>query len=295
MSPRPTTHRPVTTTTRAPAAALAPPAGHTVHAVTRRRAGWRRAALPLGAALALLLVWEAGVRVFDVPAFVLPAPSQVAEAAVRTAPLLPAHVSTTLTEAALGLALGTAVGTLLTLAVVLLPRLGEALEPLIVLTQTVPTIVLAPLLILWTGFGLLPKVLIVALTVFFPVFVSATSAMRAADRDLLDAVAGLGGTRADQLLLVRLPGAITGVLAGLRIAATYTIGAAVVAEYLAGQSGLGVFIQRSRKAYAVDQILVGVLAVALLTGALVALVALVTRLATPWRAGSALPAPEGTP
>ena len=295
MSPRPTTHRPVTTTTRAPAAALAPPAGHTVHAVTRRRAGWRRAALPLGAALALLLVWEAGVRVFDVPAFVLPAPSQVAEAAVRTAPLLPAHVSTTLTEAALGLALGTAVGTLLTLAVVLLPRLGEALEPLIVLTQTVPTIVLAPLLILWTGFGLLPKVLIVALTVFFPVFVSATSAMRAADRDLLDAVAGLGGTRADQLLLVRLPGAITGVLAGLRIAATYTIGAAVVAEYLAGQSGLGVFIQRSRKAYAVDQILVGVLAVALLTGALVALVALVTRLATPWRAASPLPAPEGTP
>ena len=119
-------HRGGTTTTRAPAAALAPPAGHTVHAVTGRRAGWRRAALPLGAALALLAVWEAGVRAFDVPAFVLPAPSQVAEAAVRTAPLLPAHVSTTLTEAGLGLALGTTVGTLLTFAVVLLPRLGAA-------------------------------------------------------------------------------------------------------------------------------------------------------------------------
>lgn len=258
-----------------------------------RPVGWavgrRRVALPVGTTIALLAGWEAAVRAFDVPAFILPAPSRVAEAAVRTAPLLPAHISTTLTEATLGLLLGTAVGTLLTFVVVLLPRVGEGLEPLILLTQTVPTIVLAPLLILWTGFGLLPKVLIVALTVFFPVFIAATSAMRAADRDLLDAVAGLGGSRTDQLLLVRMPGAVTGILAGLRIAATYTIGAAVVAEYLAGQSGLGVFIQRSRKAYAVDQILVGVLAVALLTGALVALVALITRLATPWRVASPVP------
>lgn len=242
-------------------------------------------ALPVLTALGLLLVWEVAVRVAEVPLFILPAPSDVLAAAVRTAPVLPEHIATTLAEAMLGLALGTAVGALLSLAVVAWPRFGTAVEPLIVLTQTVPTIVLAPLLILWTGFGMLPKVVIVALTVFFPVFVSATNAMRDADRDLLDAIGGLGGTRTDRMVLVRLPGALTGVLSGLRIAATYTIGAAVVAEYLAGQSGLGVFIQRSRKAYAVDQILVGVLLVALLTAALIAAVALLTRLATPWRRG----------
>lgn len=223
------------------------------------------------------------MRLTGVAPFVLPAPTAVGEAAVRSAGVLPGHILTTLTEAGIGLVVGAACGTFLALAVVLVPRAGDALEPLVLLTQTVPTVVLAPLLILWTGFGLLPKVVLVALTVFFPVFVAANSAMRAADADLLDAVAGLGGTRRDQLVIVRLPGAVTGALAGLRIAATYTVGAAVVAEYLAGQSGLGVFIQRSRKAYAVDQILVGVLAVALLTALLVGVVSLLERSATPWR------------
>lgn len=252
----------------------------------------RRVLLPTTTALVLLLVWEAAVRVTGVAPFVLPAPSAVLGAAVRTADVLPAHLAATLTEAALGLVIGASAGTLLALAVVVVPRAGEALEPLVLLTQTVPTVVLAPLLILWTGFGLVPKVVLVALTVFFPVFVAAATALREADADLLDAVAGLGGTRRDQMVLVRLPGAVAGALAGLRIAATYTVGAAVVAEYLAGQSGLGVFIQRSRKAYAVDQILVGVLAVALLTGALVALVALLERSATPWRRASARPPKE---
>ncbi|HZL07461.1 MAG TPA: ABC transporter permease [Coriobacteriia bacterium] len=243
----------------------------------------RRVLLPTTSVLGLLLVWEAAVRVLDVAPFVLPAPSRVAQAAVRTAGVLPAHVVTTLTEAVLGLVLGAVAAALLALGVVLWPRAGDALEPLVLLTQTVPTVVLAPLLILWTGFGLVPKVLLVALTVFFPVFISATSAMRSADTDLLDVVAGLGGRARDQLVVVRLPGAVTGAMAGLRVAATYTVGAAVVAEYLAGQSGLGVFIQRSRKAYAVDQILVGVIAVALLTAVLVGAVVLLERAATPWR------------
>jgi len=243
----------------------------------------RRVLLPVTSVLGLLLVWGVAVRALDLAPFVLPAPSRVAQAAVRTADVLPAHVATTLAEAVLGLLLGAVAGTLLALGVVLRPRVGDALEPLVLLTQTVPTVVLAPLLILWAGFGLLPKVLLVALTVFFPVFVSATSAMRSADTDLLDVVAGLGGHARDQLVIVRLPGAVTGAVAGLRVAATYTVGAAVVAEYLAGQSGLGVFIQRSRKAYAVDQILVGVIAVALLTALLVGAVGLIERAATPWR------------
>ena len=125
----------------------------------------RRVLLPATTLVGLLVVWEATVRVLDLPPFVLPAPSGVVQAAVRTAEVLPAHVLTTLTEAVLGLLLGAVAGTALALAVVLRPRAGDALEPLVLLTQTVPTVVLAPLLILWTGFGMLPKVLLVALTV----------------------------------------------------------------------------------------------------------------------------------
>ncbi|MCV2393687.1 ABC transporter permease [Actinotalea sp. M2MS4P-6] len=255
----------------------------------------RRVLLPVTTVLGLLLAWEATVRVLDLAPFVLPAPSRVAQAAIRSAPVLPGHVATTLSEAALGLVLGAAAGTVLALGVVLRPRAGDALEPLVLLTQTVPTVVLAPLLILWAGFGLLPKVLLVALTVFFPVFVSATSAMRSADTDLLDVVAGLGGGAREQLLVVRLPGAVAGAAAGLRVAATYTVGAAVVAEYLAGQSGLGVYIQRSRKAYAVDQVLVGVIVVALLTALLVGAVVLLERSVTPWRPRARGRIPAGAP
>ncbi|MFJ3402661.1 ABC transporter permease [Promicromonospora sp. NPDC090134] len=248
-----------------------------------RRAG--RVLAPLLTVAALLAVWEAWVRLAGVPEFVLPAPSQVARTAVEVAPLLGPHVVTTLTEAAAGLALGAVAGLLLSIVVTASRVTGDAVYPLVVLTQTVPVVVLAPLMILWAGFGLLPKVILVSLTVFFPVLVSAVGAMRAVDAEHSDMVAGLGGTRLDQFLLVRLPASVPGALAGLRVAATYAVGAAVVAEYLAGQSGLGVFVQRSRKAYAVDQIFVGVVLIALLSGLFFALVAALTRVATPWQRG----------
>ncbi|WP_285100471.1 ABC transporter permease [Promicromonospora sp. MEB111] len=252
-------------------------------AVGRRRAG--RVVAPLLTVVLLLAVWEGWVRLAAVPEFVLPAPSQVARTAVEVAPLLGPHVATTLTEAAAGLALGAVAGLLLGIVVTASRVTGDAVYPLVVLTQTVPVVVLAPLMILWAGFGLLPKVILVSLTVFFPVLVSAVGAMRAVDAEHSDMVAGLGGTRLDQFLLVRLPASVPGALAGLRVAATYAVGAAVVAEYLAGQSGLGVFVQRSRKAYAVDQIFVGVVLIAFLSGLFFALVAALTRVATPWQRG----------
>jgi ABC-type nitrate/sulfonate/bicarbonate transport system permease component len=245
---------------------------------------WRRVVAPLLAFVVVLTGWEVGVRAAHLPDFVLPAPSAVADRGVRDAGLLGPHVVTTLVEAVLGLALGAVVGVLLALAVVASPPVRDALYPLLTLTQTVPTIVVAPLLVLWAGFGLLPKVLLVALTAFFPVLVAAVTAMSDADGEHTDVVAGLGGTRWHEFRLVRLPAALPGALGGLRVAATYAVGAAVVSEYLAGYSGLGVFIQSARKGYDVDSILVAVVLVAVLTGVLVLLVDAAARLATPWRA-----------
>lgn len=242
-----------------------------------------RVAAPLLTVAVLLGGWEAWVRLAGVPEFVLPAPSRVARTAIEVAPVLGPHVVTTLTEAVAGLVLGTVAGLVLSVLVTASRVTGDAVYPLVVLTQTVPTVVLAPLMILWAGFGLLPKVILVALTVFFPVLISAVGAMRAVDAEHAEVVAGLGGTRLDQFLLVRLPASVPGALAGLRVAATYAVGAAVVAEYLAGQSGLGVFVQRSRKAYAVDQIFVGVALIAVLSALFFALVAALTRVATPWQ------------
>ncbi|WP_062132337.1 ABC transporter permease [Demequina aestuarii] len=247
-----------------------------------------RAALIGTATVGLLLVaWEASVRLGDLPEFVLPSPSQVAAAAIDQAPSLGQHIATTATEAVLGLALGTALGWLLAVLASAVASVGHATRPVVLLSQTIPTVVLAPLMILWAGFGLTSKVVLVALTVFFPVLVAATAAIRNVDAEYSDTVAGLGGGRVHQLWLVRLPASIPGALAGLRIAATYAVGAAVVSEYLAGESGIGVFIQRSRKAYAVDQIFVGILLIALLSAVMVAAITLLRRVATPWQSAAA--------
>lgn len=231
----------------------------------------------------LLAGWEAAVRLAGLPEFVLPSPSQVVWAGFEQAPSLGQHIATTTTEAVLGLAFGTALGWLLAVVVSAASTVGHVARPVVLLSQTIPTVVLAPLLILWAGFGLASKVLLVALTVFFPVLVAATAAIREVDAEHSDMVAGLGGGRRHQLWLVRLPASIPGALAGLRIAATYAVGAAVVSEYLAGESGIGVFIQRSRKAYAVDQIFVGIVLIALLSAVMVAAITLLRRVATPWQ------------
>lgn len=239
----------------------------------------------IGSATVVVLVvgWEAAVRLGGLPPFILPAPTQVAAAAVDQAPQLGTHVSTTLTEAALGLALGSLVGWLLAVVTAMAPIAGHITHPVVLLSQTVPTVVLAPLLILWAGFGLTSKIIVVALTVFFPVLISAAAAIRDVDAEHADMVAGLGGTRRHQWWIVRLPASVPGALAGLRIAATYAVGAAVVSEYLAGQSGIGVFIQRSRKAYAVDQIFVGIALIALLSGLFVLALLGLSRALTPWQ------------
>jgi len=254
--------------------------------VTPGARGYRVRSLVIGTATVAFLIaaWEAAVRLGDMPEFVLPSPSQVVAAAIEQGPVLGQHIATTATEAVLGLALGTMLGWLLAVLISAIPTAGHITQPVVLLSQTIPTVVLAPLMILWAGFGLTPKVVLVAVTVFFPVLVASTAAIREVDAEYSDTVAGLGGGRSHQLWLVRLPASIPGALSGLRIAATYAVGAAVVSEYLAGESGIGVFIQRSRKAYAVDQIFVGIALIALLSAILVGAIVALRRVATPWQA-----------
>lgn len=233
--------------------------------------------------VALIVFWEWAVRASGLPEFVLPAPSHIAATAVETAPLLGPHILTTATEAVLGLAFGVLVGWLMAVVIATVPTTGHITQPMVLLSQTIPTVVLAPLMILWTGYGLSSKVILVALTVFFPVLIAASAAIREVSAEHADMVAGLGGTRRHQLWLVRLPASVPGALSGLRIAATYAVGAAVVSEYLAGEAGLGVFIQRSRKAYAVDQIFVGIVLIAALSGLFVLAIVALRRALTTWQ------------
>lgn len=240
--------------------------------------------VPALAALAALVGgWEIWVRVRDTADYILPPPSQILSAFVANRGLLVDHVLATLTEAALGLCVGALLG--VGLAVVIAGSLfaRRVLYPLVVASQTIPMIIMAPLFVLWFGFGLTPKVFVVALVTFFPVAIATVGGLTGADPEMVDLVRSMGASRRDVLRHVLVPHALPALFDGLRIAAAYTVAAAVIAEWTGASKGLGVYISRSQASFRVDQVFVAVIIVALLSTALFAMIGALARLASPWR------------
>lgn len=234
---------------------------------------------PAAVVAVLLLLWEWRGR----SSIVLPAPSRVAKAFWATKGLLPHHVRTTLAETGLGVAAGVMGGLAIAALVALSPLLARAVQPLVLASQTVPVQVLGPMLVLVFGFGMAPKVVVVALVVGFPVAVSTTAGLRSADAELIELVRSYGASRLQAIRHVLAPAAIPGALAGLRISLTYAVAAAVIGESLGGTSGLGLYIERSRRGFRYDQVLVGVAVVTLVSVLLFAAVSVLDRVLCPWR------------
>jgi len=247
----------------------------------------RRAAHALpaaGLALLLLATWEAGVRALGVPTYLLPAPSAVGRALGELSGALAGHTLATMVTATTGLAVAAVAGVALAVAIRSLPLVRRVLYPLLVVSQTIPMVVLAPLLVAWFGFGIGPKIGVVALVSFFPVVVSTVDGLDGAEPELVDVVVSMGASRAALLRHVLLPAALPGFFAGLAIAATYAMVGAVIAEWMGASSGLGLLITRSAASFRVDRVFAGVAVVAAVSVALFAAVRLLARLAMPWTA-----------
>jgi len=231
---------------------------------------------------ALVAGWEAWVRVFDTKPYILPAPSRVWSAFLDVRGVLPGHIRTTMTEAVLGLVYGAVVGVVLAVLIASLPLVRRVLYPLLVVSQTIPMVVLAPLLIAWFGFGMTPKIVVVALIAFFPIVVSTAEALAGADPEMVGLVRSMGAGRLQVMRYVLLPSALPAFFAGLKIAAAYAVVGAVIGEWVGASSGLGLFITRSQRSFRVDQIFVAVVVVALTSIALFGVVHVLARLVSPW-------------
>ncbi len=232
--------------------------------------------------VALIVSWEVWVRVFDTKPYVLPAPSRVWRAFLHQRAQLPSDIRTTMTEALLGLAYGAIVGVVLAALIASLPLVRRVLYPLLVISQTIPMVVMAPLLIAWFGFGMTPKIVIVALIAFFPIVVSTAEALSGADPEMVGLVRSMGASRLQVMRYVLLPSALPAFFSGLKIAAAYAVVGAVIGEWVGASSGLGLFITRSQRSFRVDQIFVAVVVVALASVALFGVVHLLARLTSPW-------------
>lgn len=241
--------------------------------------------LPALCTLAVIAaIWLGATEGGLVADFLLPSPVQVWRALVSDFPVLMENAAVTLQEAVLGLFFGGAAGLVLAAAMHRVKFLYRALYPLLVMTQTIPTIAIAPLLTLWMGFGMAPKVTLVALTTFFPITVSLLEGYASTDRAAAELLRSMGAGRWQIFRHLEAPTALSHFFSGLRVSVSYAVVGAVISEWLGGFQGLGVYMTRVKKAYAFDKMFAVILVIVVVSLALMALVTVLRRLVMPWEA-----------
>jgi ABC-type nitrate/sulfonate/bicarbonate transport system permease component len=238
--------------------------------------------IPLLFALFLVLIWEAVVRAGLVPRFILPPPSDVLKAFVMTMPDMIDHILVTLREALTGFAVAIILSLLLAMAMDRFPAVKKALYPLLIVSQTIPIIILAPLFILWFGFGILPKIIVAVLVCFFPIIISLLEGLSSVDVDMINLLKSMGASKSQIFKIVKLPASMVGLFSGLRIAATYSIMGAVIGEWLGGDSGIGFYIVRVKHSFAVDKVFAATLVVIILSMLLFKVITIIQNLSMPW-------------
>ncbi len=231
---------------------------------------------------AVVGLWELVVRAAHVPDYLFPAPSAVASALDSDRGLLARATAVTLLEVVLGYLLALAVGLGVAVALHFSPVLRRALLPILVLSQTVPTVLLAPILAILLGYGIEPKLVVVAIVCFFPIVVNAVDGLRSTDRELVRMMRTLDGGRLAVFRRVEAPGALPAIFSGARIAATYAAVGAVFGEWAGSTNGLGFVMLQAEPALETARIFAAVLILAAIAVALYALVSLAERLLVPW-------------
>ena len=237
---------------------------------------------PAAAICLLLILWEAVCAWELVPAFMLPAPSAVARAFVQDFPALMLHSRTTLLEAFLGLALGVITGFLAALLMDTFSWVHKALYPLLVITQTIPTVAIAPLLVLWLGYEMAPKVVLIVIVTFFPIAVGLFDGFQSADPDTIRLLRSMGASRFQIFRHIKLPGSMNRFFSSLRISVSYSVVGAVISEWLGGFEGLGVYMTRVKKSFAFDKMFAVIFLISAISLLLMGAVRLLQKKCMPW-------------
>ena len=197
---------------------------------------------PLIVFLGLMCLWQAAVSVFEIAPFILPGPIAVIEVAIARADTLAEHAGTTLVEILLGLAFGTLLGCASALVMAYFRQARSWLLPVLVVSQAIPVFALAPVLVLWFGYGIAPKVAMATLIIYFPVTAAFYDGLRRAEPGWIDLAQSMGASKAAILRQIRIPAALPAFASGLRVAAAVAPIGAVVGEWVGSSAGLGYYM-----------------------------------------------------
>ena len=232
--------------------------------------------------LSLLAIWEGAVRILKIPLYVLPSPVQVIQTLLSELDTLSRHAGVTVAEAVCGMVISLILALILGILMDCFPVIRQGLYPLLVVTQTVPMIVMAPILIIYLGFGMTPKILTVVLMCFFPIAVSFSDGLSQVEEDYVHLIRSYGAGRWMAYRLVKIPAAIPSLLSGLKVAATYSVSGAVVGEWIGSQSGLGYYLLRVKNGYMLDKVFACVLIIIILSLFMNGIIRLWQRAALPY-------------
>ena len=212
----------------------------------------------------------------------LPSPVDVLKAFAGDFTIILRHSAYTLTEAAAGLMMGVLLAFVMATLMDRFIVLDRACYPLMVITQTIPTIAIAPILVLWMGFGMAPKIALVVITTFFPIAVGLLDGYRSVDRDSINLMRSMGAGRVRIFTHLKFPAALPQFFSGLKISASYAVVGALVSEWLGGFNGLGVYMTRVKKAYAFDKMFAVILFIIIISLLLMLLVQCIRKASMPW-------------
>ena len=218
-----------------------------------------------------------------IPRFMLPAPIDVFKALVRESHLLYENSLTTLTEAFLGLVISIILGFILSYIMDASNLIYKTVYPLLVISQTVPVIAIAPLLVLWFGYGIAPKIVLIVLVCFFPITIGLLNGYRTINPDTNKLLQSMGASSWQTFRHLKLQASLPTFFAGLKIAVSYSIVGAVIAEWLGGSNGLGVYMTRVRKSYSFDKMFAVIILISLISIVLIWLVSIVEKKTQPYR------------
>src|SRR5215510_2539322 len=240
---------------------------------------WLPAALIV---LVLLGVWEGYVRLWAVPKWLLPAPSVIAMTLVVSRGLLLDYTLVTFVEVVIGFGLSLLGGVLLACGIAASRTLERALYPFVIASQMVPIIVIAPLLLIWVGYGLAPKVIVVALTAFFPIVVNMVDGLRSVDPDVVNLLRTMGASRWQIFVKVQMPTSLPFLFSGLRVAMAVSVIGAVIGEWVGSSQGLGYLMIRSKPQFLTERVFAAIVILSVMGLALFVLVGVIEKLAIPW-------------
>ena len=238
---------------------------------------------PAAGVLMLIAAWQLVCLTGLVPGFMLPSPVSTLKALVNSFPELMRHTAVTLSEALFGLSLSLAFAVILAVLTDRYKTFGKILYPIVVITQTIPVVAIAPLLVLWFGFGAAPKIVLITIVCFFPLAVGLMDGFKSVDPDVISLLRSMGAKYGGLLIHAKFPCSASAFFAGLKVAVSYSVVGAVISEWLGGSGGLGVYMTRVRKSYAYDKMFAVILVITAVSLLLIGAVAALQRILTPWR------------